>query len=567
MESKGIIMFNKGDKIVVRAIVALYSLRKWYDGPITFFVEQYPKEFDEVLKYFKCDIVHNDLNQNYRVLVRKTEMFKNSPYDRTLWLDADVVVTGKLDEMFSYLDNADFVIPHFAGWWSDAGGAISKRVKRFNGIAEQRFIDGVLKNHYPAVNTGVLSFKKSENWIKFVDYWVNLAHKGAQAKIFIPDEVSCQLLYPFMSEWGLKYFIAPTDFNVSVLHDKEQSKDRRVYHFHGDKHTLPGVTTCEVWKSTFKEMCDGNIANINNFLQYADKRLKIYLHNKDQNIPDTTIVTACDNYYLPILQETFPNWRKYKNIDKYPVIVFVNGIDIEKDPRLDFLRLPNVRLIKWDKEDLDKVDNQRELMLSAFVFGTAKYVTTDYWLKLDADSYATDDRPFITDEMKKYAFFGHKWYYSRPDHIKLLDEWAKTHWKKKLKNAKPMIEEGTIEGRRFYHKTRRTISFIQLHKTRFTKFCVSLFKERKLPAPTQDTVLFYIQNRFDPEYVGTGNFKKSCGFTQGRGRLGAEHIKRKIQEVEEKNKNKLAQSNQPEPKTVEVDLEDEDEYGEQSTIE
>jgi len=537
-DTKGVIMFNRGDKIVVRAIVALYSIRKHYDGPITFYVEDpYPHEFDEVLKYFKCDIVHNETRHDFKTLVRKNSLFENPPYDRTLWIDADVIVVGKIDEMFNYLDekDVDFCIPCFAGWRS-TGNHITKRIKRFEGIAEDKYLQEALKEH-PAVNTGILSFKKSEKWSEFVRYWTNLAQKGSEHHVFIPDETAAQILYPSMSEWGLKYFIAPTDFNVSVLHDHGQSKDPRIYHFHGDKNVLD-VPTCDFWKKEFKEMCDSNIANINAFLKYADKRLEKYLRGEnpllnkpnDPNTPDTTIVSACDENYVDILRITFANWREYKNIDAYPVIIFVHGIPIE-DARLDFLKLPNVTIVPWKMEN---AENHREEMLSAFVFGTAENVKTDYWLKLDADSYATNNTPFIADEMKVFAFCGHKWGYSRPDHIRKLDEWAKGHWKKKLKNAKPMIEEGTINGNRFFHNTKRTISFIQLHKTQFTKFCVKLLRERKLPAPTQDTFFFYVANRFDPKSVGIMNFKKKFGFTQGKGKLGAEYIRKKVMEVENK---------------------------------
>jgi hypothetical protein len=540
MDSRGIIMFNRGEKIVVRAIVALYSLRKHWDGPITFYVEKpYPVEFDEVLGYFKCDIVHNEERHDFKTLVRKNSLFENPPYDRTLWIDADVIVNGKIDEMFDYLDSCDMAIPHFAGWIS-SGHHISARINRFKGIATDSYLTEALKPH-PAINTGVLSFRKSEKWAKFVRDWTDLANRASQKHIFIPDEVACQILYPSMKEWGLTCFIAPTDFNVSVLHDHGQSKDPRIFHFHGDKQVLD-VPTCDQWKKTFKEMCDGNIANINSFLKYADKRLAIYLKkSNDPNFVDTTIITACDEYYVEILKHTFPNWRKYKSIDRHPVIVFVNGMDILTDRRLDFLRLPNVQMIPWSKEkDLVGVTDHREEMLSAFVFGAAQYVKTDYWLKLDADSYATDNRPFITDKMKQYAFCGHKWGYSRPDHIKKLDEWAKGHWKRKLKKAPPMLTEGTIEGHRFYHKVKRTISFIQLHKTRFTQFCVKLLREKRLPAPTQDTYCFYVANRFDPETVGVMNFKKHCGFTQGKGRLGGEYIRKLVEAVD---KNTVAQEN------------------------
>lgn len=525
-ESRGIIMFNRGSECVVRAIVCLYTIRKQWNGPITFFVEEpYPKEFDEACKFFGADVIHNEKNHELKTLVRKTDMFSRSPYDRTLWVDADMVILGDISKMFDNLDEYDCCIPHFCGWFAD-GKTISKRIRRFDGLVEKDIYDKSLE-HHKAVNTGILSWKKSEKWDKFIRDWVSLAIKGSKAHIFIPDEVAFQILYPSADKWGMKVLIEETNYNVSVLHDHGQSKDQRVIHFHGDKHVLD-VPSCDIWKQIFQEMCDKNIANINYFVEhYADKRLRKYLNRGDVT-SDVTIITACDEKYVEYLRVTFPNWVKYKHIDKYPVIVFVNGIPID-DSRLDFLRIPNVKLIQWD---MPEIEEHREKMLSAFVFGTAEHVTTDFWLKMDADSYATDDRPIISEDMKQYAFCGHKWSYSKPEHIKKLDEWAKGHWRGKLKNAKPMIEEGKIEGRRFYHNTKRTISYIQLHKTKFTRFCVNLLRERRLPAPTQDTYMFFVCNRFDPQFVGVKNFKRDYGFTQGNSRLGVDVLKARVDEVD-----------------------------------
>lgn len=551
-ESKGVLLFNRGEKCIVRAIVALHTLRQHWDGSVTFFLEDpYPHEFEEVCGLYNIDVVRCKPQPDTKTLVRKTELFVESPYDHTLWIDSDTAVVGKIDEMFDYLENYDIAIPHFAGWWSD-GSIIARRIKRYRGIAEDKHMEEAFK-HHPAINTGVLSYRRN---VPFMKDWIELAQKG-MGKMFIPDEVAFQVLYP--SYQGI--YIAPIKFNVSVKHDPN-TEDKRIIHYHGQKHCVP-FKLCDIWMKTFNELRADNIANINHYVdKYADRRLRKFLKGEKvwddggededkadledpvgvgeamgvmtheeftRNDKDVTIVTACDEKYVEILRETFPNWRKYKKIDEYPVIVFVHGVPLN-DSRLDFLRLPNVRLIPWS---MDNVDSHREEMLSAFVFGTAENVQTDYWLKLDADSYATDDRPFIDDSMKQYDFCGHKWGYSRPEHIKKLDEWAKGHDKRKLKSAKPMIEDGKIQGNRFYHNTRRTISFIQLHKTKFTKFCVKLLKERRLPAPTQDTFMFYVANRFDPDHVGTKNFKKSYGFTQGKGKWGAEIMRQKLKEVDD----------------------------------
>jgi len=537
-KSSGIIMFNRGDRMVVRALVSLYSLRRFYRGPVIFYTEEpcsCMKEFEESLRYFECNVIRLQPKHEMKTLVRKNSLFSaETNYDYTLWLDSDTVTLGPIDKMFDYLieKDVDFCIPSFCGWRS-IGHHISARIKRFEGIAEPRHMQEALKD-YPAINTGVLSFRKSAQWSEFVKYWTDYADRGANKHIFIPDETMAQILLPNMHEWGLKYYIAPTDYNVSPLHDHGLSKEPKLAHFHGDKHVLD-VPTCAVWKKLFKEMCDQNIANINSFLKYADKRLALYLRkNNDPNPIDTTIVTACDSYYVDILKHTFPNWCKYKNIDKYPVIVFVNGMDINKDQRLDFLRLSNVKLIPWNESCMDKVDSHRELMLSAFVFGSSQHVQTEYWVKLDADSYATNDKPLITENMKNYSIYSHKWGYSRPCHIKQLDEWSKTCWHKKINNNSPMIEQGHIEGNRFYHNKKRFISYFCFQKTRFTRYCVKLLNTKRLPCPSQDTFAYYCIQKLKPEAMGIGNIKRDNGFTQGRGKMGADHIRKCVEEVDKR---------------------------------
>lgn len=551
--NNGIIMFNKNKKCTVRALVALYTIRKYYNGPITFFIETSPEGFNDSVRYFGCDVVELEENTKLKTLIRKTQIFANTPYENTLWLDSDTILVGKIDEMFGYLENYDVAIPHFSNWYSD-GHIIKRRINNFKEHVSDKIFNIALE-HKPAVNTGVVAYRRDS---QFLRDWIDLTIK-TNGLCFISDEVAFQVLYP--SYQGI--YIAPMKFNVSARFGNDV-EDKRIVHFHGSKHSIPQFPLCaHHWIPIFEEMRKGNIADINYFVDnYADRRLRKFLKGErvwgqeeqaeDDNIingdsinsikipninnsnKDVTIVTAIDNLYVDILRETFANWRKYKNIDDYPVMVFVHGISI-KDPRLDFLKLPNVIIIPWS---MDNVESHREEMLSAFVFGTAENVKTDYWMKLDADSYATDNRPLIDDSMKQFDFCGHRWGYSRPDHIRKLDEWAKGHWKKKLKNSKPMIEEGRVEGNRFYHNRKRTISFAQLHKTRFTKFCVKLLKERRLPAPTQDTYMFYICSRFDPEHIGIKNFKKNYGFTQGKGKWKVEYMRRKLQEVDEAfNKN------------------------------
>ena len=98
-----------------------------------------------------------------------------------------------------------------------------------------------------------------------------------------------------------------------------------------------------------------------------------------------------------------------------------------------------------------------------------------------------------------------------------------------------MIEQGRIEGNRFYHSQKRFISYVCFQRTRFTKYCVKMLSNKRLPCPSQDTYAYYLIQKLKPEEMGIGNFKRDYGFTQGKGKLGAEHIKKCIDGLENNN--------------------------------
>jgi hypothetical protein len=60
-----------------------------------------------------------------------------------------------------------------------------------------------------------------------------------------------------------------------------------------------------------------------------------------------------------------------------------------------------------------------------------------------------------------------------------------------------------------------------------------------LPCPSQDTFAYYVIQKLKPEAMGLGNFKKQYGFTQGKGKLGAEHIRKCVEDVDKINENNI----------------------------
>ena len=187
-------------------------------------------------------------------------------------------------------------------------------------------------------------------------------------------------------------------------------------------------------------------------------------------------------------------------------MLFINGFSGEEDqdllPIMDLFP-HNTKIIPWN---FPLAEDQRENMLTAFVFGSAEYVETPYWFKLDADAYAEDFNTLITDDMKNYVICGHKWGYSWARHIKTLVDWSNKH---EAFSALPndVYDMSRVNGRRYSHA--RTASYAQFHNSAFVRYAAQLAGDR-LPVPSHDTYLWYVANRLDLP-IKRHNFKRYRG--------------------------------------------------------
>jgi hypothetical protein len=531
------------------------TLRDYYSGNVTLFQDG---EHDEdliksVQKEFGVDILY-DMNPDSSTLVRKIEVSYKSPYDYSALIDADMVVVGKVDELMETAKNFEFVATQFADWKSN-GGTISRRILRFkDGFPE--YMDAAIK-HGPAINTGVYAWPKNSPFFKD---WLAVAKYGESIHTWIPDEIACQILLP-----RFKTTVLPAKFNVSVKYDPS-TQDKRIIHMHGKKHVIE-LPLCKLWIDEFKLACEKNLCNIIKYSHsdYGDRRLKKFFLGKygwDKEVAeikaiiakrpivekkesevkqekvstidtgklmgnpdDVTIVTACDPKYVEHLKLTYPNWIKYKKIEIFPMIVYINGFkNGVKSEEISFLtnseafKNGKMKIIEWDFP----TDSQREKMLSAFVLGTARDVKTKYWVKVDADAFCIDNTPLLVDEMLDCEICGHKWGYTKPvDAIEKLDKWALGV--DAFKGTKPLYDPKNVNGSRYGHS--RIASYVQFHKSEFVRLAAKLAGER-LPIPSHDTYLWYIAERLGMKWLRR-NFKR-YGFTNTP---KAEKLKRELEKL------------------------------------
>ena len=129
--SRGIIYYNYGRGALVRLAVSLHSLRACYKGPVTVLCDKGSLEY--CLEICGPDATVQEIpivSGENEILLNKCKLHLYTPYDKTLYIDADTLVIKDPSEAFDYLDKADFAVTQFSDWQS-AGKTIVHRIENW----------------------------------------------------------------------------------------------------------------------------------------------------------------------------------------------------------------------------------------------------------------------------------------------------------------------------------------------------------------------------------------------------------------------------------------------------
>lgn len=505
---KGVIYFNLGSKCLLRAIVSIHSLRKYYDGPIAIIStgSDSDKLCDSLFKGTDIQIVKASfpisLQGKNEVYLKKASVNDWTPFDVSVFLDADTIVKGPIDELFELAEEHDFVVPQFTNWTTKKG-SIKRRIEGWKEIYPD-LMEAAL-DFGPAVNCGVFAFKKDT---EFAAKWCSNVTPGRLN--FIPDETGMQVVIH-----QYKHFVCDQKYNVSCKYSKPDDEDARIIHYHGRKHCridedgkIPYHG--DIWLAEHKEATAKDFLNISKApIDRMYKKYKNFKPKKQITDKRITIVTAVNPPYLDKLKITLPTWQRKPQLKDCPMVVFHNGFE-DADADLAFIAEVTGRKVKLVEWNMDNADSTRELMLSAFVLGAPFEVDTPYWLKIDGDAYFTNDDDVILDHFYEYDLAGHKWKYTKPGQwIADLDYWA---FNTDVEGDDYLTEEQreeAVKSKRFGHK--RIASFVCLHNTEFTKEAAEL-AGNKLPVPSHDTYLWYMAERLPGRKWCWHSYKKlGCG--------------------------------------------------------
>ena len=208
------------------------------------------------------------------------------------------------------------------------------------------------------------------------------------------------------------------------------------------------------------------------------------------------IVTACDPEHVKQLRWTLPTWPVKKQFRNKHLYVFYSGFrDEELEEKLGWIleHYPNTDFIEFS---MPEYENQRELMLSSFILGSARCVTEDHWIKMDADCFFTDSQDVFTPDDMKMDLCAHKWGYTKPGWwMDAMEAWCNG---KEYKGDKS--NTGSVG-------CSRIISFCTWHSSEFVRRFAEACGTR-LPIPSHDSSLWYAAERFEDVKWSRPNLKR-----------------------------------------------------------
>jgi len=211
--------------------VSLWTLRRHYRGPVTIFASEAAREIAEVIgadKRLMLNIESLEMPAGpcYRAdWTAKVFAYLSTPYDRTIWLDADTIVLQPIDALFkpgfhvSQLSNFRLNDPEgypvhmreYMSCWENPGPIVSRMMAK------------ALELNVPVVNAGILGYVRDEPAMYELHH-LALLHKSKRQA----DEVALQILLPRIANLN----VVSEEWNWSPRYGANLER-ARVIHFHG----------------------------------------------------------------------------------------------------------------------------------------------------------------------------------------------------------------------------------------------------------------------------------------------------------------------------------------------
>lgn len=279
----GFLYYLCGGKHAVKMLVSIASLR-WagHEQPIHISVgdpeaEDYAYRLRDDERLGKITIDRVDIETageakrgKGRQHCAKSAMGSWTPFRRTIFLDADTLVTGNLNKIWPTEEQV--VLTNFAQW-KTTGGKLRSRLAKYKEALPREFAM-MTGSAYPAINTGVMAWDYRA--VNFHKKWseVCLNHLVGGKPVFMGDEIVANLIFAdychrILDDW---WNFSPI-YSVESRGGKFDAGRVKVWHFHGDKHCKKGLCL-DTWFPFYLRAEEENLAKIQDWTPARDKSLK-----------------------------------------------------------------------------------------------------------------------------------------------------------------------------------------------------------------------------------------------------------------------------------------------------
>lgn len=194
----GILYLMIGTKHAEHLVVSLRSLRQHWQGSVAIICDndgmRFCRDACGMHELPGVELVPFDYQRHRKkrrgsggVYCAKTMMHELTPFDRTVFLDADTLVCGDLTPVFS--EGEQVKVTQWMDWVS-TGKMMAGRIKEWQQQAPAE-VERQLSRPWPAINTGVIGFTK-DSW-PTMNAWAEMTARNIR---FICDEIAMQLIFP-----------------------------------------------------------------------------------------------------------------------------------------------------------------------------------------------------------------------------------------------------------------------------------------------------------------------------------------------------------------------------------
>lgn len=246
-QGRGVVVFHFGYAYGLRLLVCLYTLRKYYAGPVSVFLrdDQAGRELRPLLEKMDLTVAMKPwLTRSFD----RHRVFLESPYATTLSIDSDTIFQGPIDELWDPLEREGALVtryraqaygvegtPDRPGWGNRVGHLQSIRPlltkEDFDSAIDRLVTQGI------DINIGMLGFARPKGEA-FLQDWAQRLERGRNLKADIMDEMLIVGLY-----WKYPHVLADEKWNcpASEYFRGTCVADARMIHYFADGNRFFGA--------------------------------------------------------------------------------------------------------------------------------------------------------------------------------------------------------------------------------------------------------------------------------------------------------------------------------------